>query len=151
MVISVQCELHSSVALVTMGPKFINKGEIFPKVYNNTFYFCLLLLSSKRCYFCAKSLRQTLLTQDSNCLQPPGQLHSLVVQHLLQQCKGHRFKSHPSDLPTDFAHRTLERTEYTVLNTHQCIKDKTNYILSFSQLVYLAGWQHVFQINKPEP
>ena len=30
------------------------------------------------------------------------------------------FESHQSDLPVDFVHRTLESTEYTVLNIHQC-------------------------------
>ena len=56
-------------------------------------------------------------TWNSNCLQLPGNLGSLVGETLLQKRQGRGFESHPSNMPMIFVHRTRESTEYTML-TH---------------------------------
>ena len=41
----------------------------------------------------------TVKTQDSNCLQLPGNFGGLVGKTLLLNCKGRGFESHPSNMP----------------------------------------------------
>ena len=98
--------------------------NLSPLLFTKKSFFRLIIIRDVKFASGLKNLTSLIIvavpaakTLDSNCLQLPGNLGSLVGKTLLQNCKGRGFESHPSNMPMIFFHRTRESTEYTVL-TH---------------------------------